>query len=71
MQRSHDAVGEVLEAVVKFGGERPHGAVHQLIDEQLQLLLRQAHVEALLQAAHGARAVEAGQLGAWGHRGRS
>lgn len=62
---SHDAVGEVLEAVVQLGGQRPHGSVHQLVHQQLQLLLRQGHVEALLQATHGAAAVEAGQLGAW------
>lgn len=62
---SHDAVGKVLEAVVELGGQRPHGSVHQLVHQQLQLLLRQRHVEALLQAAHGTAAVEAGQLGAW------
>jgi len=62
---SHDAVGEVLEAVVQLGGDGPHGAVHQLLHQQLQLLLRQRHVEPLLQAADGAGAVEAGQVGTW------
>lgn len=63
--RSHDAVGEVLEAVVQLGGQRPHGSVHQLVHQQLQLLLRQRHVKALLQGTHGTAAVEAGQLGTW------
>lgn len=67
--RSHDAVGEVLEAVVQFGGDGAHAAVHHLLHQQLQLLLRHVHVEALLQVADGAGAVEAGELRAWGARG--
>lgn len=62
---SHDAVGQVLEAVVEFGGDGAHGAVHQLLHQHLQLLLRQVHVETLLQVPDGGGAVETGQLGAW------
>ncbi len=65
-QRSHDAVGDVLEGVVEFGGDGAHRSVHQLLHQQLQLLLCQTHVETLLQAADGAGAVEAGQVGACG-----
>lgn len=67
---SHDAVGDVLEGVVEFGGDGAHGAVHQLLHQQLQLLLRQRHVETLLQAPDGAAAMETGQVGAWGGGGR-
>lgn len=63
--RSHDAVGEVLEAVIELGGDGAHGSVHHLLHQDLQLFLRQAHVETLLQGPDGAGAVEAGQLGAW------
>lgn len=59
---SHDAVGEVLEAIVELGGDGAHAAIHHLLNEQLQLLLRHVHVETLLQVADGARAVEAGEL---------
>lgn len=59
---SHDAVGEVLEAVVELGGDGAHAAVHHLLDQQLQLLLRHVHVETLLQVADGGRAVETGEL---------
>lgn len=59
---SHDAVGDVLEGVVELGGDGAHGAVHQLLHQELQLLLRQGHVEALLQAADGAGAMEAGEV---------
>lgn len=62
---SHDAVGDVLEGVVELGGDGAHGPVHQLLHQNLQLLLGQGHVETLLQAADGAGAVEAGQVGAW------
>lgn len=61
---SHDAICQVLEAIVEFGGQRPHRSVDQLIDQQLQLLLRQTHVETFLQTSHGARPVETWQLGA-------
>lgn len=63
--RSHDAVGEVLEAVVQLGGDWAHGAVHHLLHQHLQLLLRQAHVKSFLQVTDGAGAMKAGQLGAW------
>lgn len=63
---SHDAVGDVLEGVVEFGSDGAHRAVHQLLHPPLQLLLRQRHVEALLQATDGTAALEAGQLGACG-----
>lgn len=63
--RSHDAVGEVLEAVVQLGGDGAHGAVHHLLHQNLQLFLSQAHVKSLLQVADGAGAMEAGQLGTW------
>lgn len=61
---SHDAVGDVLEGVVELGGDGAHRAIHQLLHPPLQLLLRQRHVEALLQATDGTAALEAGQLGA-------
>lgn len=64
--RSHDAVGDILEGVVEFGGYGAHGPVHELLHQQLQLLLRQRHVETVLQAADGARAVEARQVGTCG-----
>lgn len=57
---SHDAVGDVLEGVVELGGDGAHRAVHQLLHPPLQLLLRQRHVEALLQAADGTAALKAG-----------
>lgn len=63
--RSHDAVGEVLEAVIELGGDGAHGSVHHLLHQDLQLFLRQAHVETLLQVADGAGAMEAGQVRAW------
>lgn len=59
---SHDAIGEVLEAIVELGGDGTHAAVHHLLDEQLQLLFRHVHVKPLLQVADGARAVETGEL---------
>lgn len=59
---SHDAVGEVLEAIVELGGDGAHAAVHHLLDEELQLLLRHVHVEPLLQVPDGGRAVETGEL---------
>lgn len=62
---SHDAVGEVLEAVIEFGGNGAHGALHHLVHQHLQLLLCQAHVKSLLQVTDGAGAMKAGQLGAW------
>lgn len=65
---SHDAVGDVLEGVVEFGGDGAHGSVHHLLHQQLQLLLGQRHVEPLLQAADCARAVEAGKVGTWRNR---
>lgn len=68
---SHDAVGDVLEGVVEFGGDGAHGAIHQLLHQQLQLLLRQRHVETLLQAPDGAAAMETGQVGAWGGQRQS
>lgn len=51
---SHDAIGEVLEAIVELGGDGAHAAVHHLLDEQLQLLFRHVHVKPLLQVADGA-----------------
>lgn len=63
---SHDAVGDILEGVVEFGGDGAHGPVHELLHQQLQLLLCQRHVETVLQATDGARAVEARQVGTCG-----
>lgn len=60
--RSHDAVGEILKAIVQLGSDGTHGAVHHLLHQHLQLLLRQVHVETLLQVTDGAGAVEAGKL---------
>lgn len=57
---SHDAVSEVLETVVQLGGDWTHGAVHHLLHQHLQLLLRQAHVKSFLQVSDGARAMKAG-----------
>ena len=65
---SHDAVGEVLEAVIEFGGYRPHAAIHHLLHQQLQLLLGHAHVEPLLEVADGAGAMEARKLRTWGQQ---
>lgn len=67
---SHDAIGEVLEAIVEFGGDGPHAAIHHLLYQQLQLLLGHAHVEPLLEVTNGAGAVEARKLGTddLGHR---
>lgn len=62
---SHNAVGEVLEAIVQLGGDGAHGTVHHLLHQELQLLLCQAHVKSLLQVTDGAGAMKAGQLGAW------
>lgn len=59
----HDAVGDVLEGVVEFGGDGAHGSVHQLLHQDLQLLLRQRHVETLLQTTDGAGAVETWEVG--------
>lgn len=61
-QRSHDAVGEILKAVVELGSDGTHGAIHHLLHQHLQLLLRQIHVETLLQVTDGAGTVEAGKL---------
>lgn len=63
---SHDAIGEVLEAIVEFGGDGPHAAVHHLLHQQLQLLLSHAHVEPLFEVANGAGAMEARKLRTWG-----
>lgn len=63
---SHDAIGEVLESVIELGGDGAHAAVHHLLDQKLQLFLGHVHVEALLQVADGAGAVEAGKLRACG-----
>lgn len=62
---SHDAIGEVLEAIVEFGGDGPHAAIHHLLHQQLQLLLSHAHVEPLFEVANGAGAVEARKLRTW------
>lgn len=62
---SHDAVGEVLEAIVQLSGDGAHGAVHHLLHQHLQLLLSQTHVKTLLQVTDSAGAMKAGQLGAW------
>lgn len=62
VRRSHDAVCEILEAVVQLGRDGTHGAVHHLLHQHLQLLLRQVHVESLLQVTYGAGAVKAGEL---------
>lgn len=69
--RSHDAVGDVLEGVVEFGGDGAHWSVHHLLHQQLQLLLGQRHVESLLQAADGAGAVETGKVGTWKRRNKN
>lgn len=66
---SHDAIGEVLEAIVEFGGDGPHAAVHHLLHQQLQLLLSHAHVEPLFEVANGAGAMEARKLRTWGRMG--
>lgn len=63
---SHDAIGEVLKAIVEFGGDGPHAAVHHLLHQQLQLLLSHAHVEPLFEVANGAGAMEARKLRTWG-----
>lgn len=65
---SHDAIGEVLEAVVEFGGDGPHAAIHHLLHQQLELLLGHAHVEPLFEVANGTGAVEAGKLRTWGRQ---
>ena len=67
---SHDAVGEILETVIELGGDGAHGAVHHLLHQHLQLLLRQAHVETFLQGPDGAGAMEARQLGTWDREGQ-
>lgn len=66
LRGSHDAVGDVLEGVVEFGGDGAHRPVHQLLHQHLQLLLRQRHVEALLQAADGAGTMETREVGSCG-----
>lgn len=63
---SHDAIGEILEAVVEFGGDGPHAAIDHLLHQQLELLLSHAHVESLFEIANGAGAMEAGKLRTWG-----
>lgn len=63
---SHDAIGEVLEAIVEFGGNGPHAAIHHLFHQQLQLLLSHAHVEPLFEVSNGAGAMEARKLRTWG-----
>lgn len=63
---SHDAIGEVLETVVEFGGDGPHAAIHHLLYQQLELLLSHAHVESLFEIANGAGAMEARKLRTWG-----
>ena len=64
-----DAVGEVLEAVVEFGGERVDGRFHHGVHQVLQLLLRHVHVEAVAEELDcGGARTEAGQLRAWGRR---
>ena len=59
---SHDAIDEALEAVIEFGGNRPHAAVQHLLHQQLELLLSHAHVEPLLEVADGAETMEARKL---------
>ena len=57
------AVGVVLEVIVESRCERVDAALDHLVHGQLQLLLRQVLVEALLQLADGAHTfVEARQL---------
>lgn len=63
---SHDAIGEVLEAIIEFGGDGPHAAIHHLFHQQLELLLSHAHVEPLFEVANGAGAMEARKLRTWG-----
>lgn len=55
---SHDAIGDVLEGVVQFGGDGANRPVHELLHQQLQLLLGQRHVETFLQAADRTGTVE-------------
>lgn len=57
---SHDAIGEVLEAVVQLCGDGAHGAIYHLLHQHLQLLLCQAHVKSLLQVTDGAGAMKTG-----------
>ena len=58
-----DAVGEVLESVVQFGGERVDGRLHHRVHQVLQLLLRHVHVETVSQELHrGGARTEARQL---------
>ena len=44
-----DSVGVVLESVVEFGGQRVYARIDHGVDEQLELLLRQIHVETVFQ----------------------
>ena len=50
-----DAVGEVLETVVEFGGQRVHAGLNHAIDEGLQLFLCEGHVEPLSHLPHSRR----------------
>lgn len=62
--RSQDAVRKVLEAIVQLGGERVDAGLDHGLDQDLQLFLRQAHVEAIPESFDGGGAVpETGQLG--------
>lgn len=61
---SKDAIGEVLEAIIELGGEGVKGGLHQVIHQQLQLLLCHVHVEALTECPYCAHPfAEAWQLG--------
>ena len=56
-------VGKVLERVVQLGGERVDGLLDHGVDQRVQLVLGEVHVEAGLHVLHGQRAGrEAGKL---------
>ena len=58
-----DSVCKVLEAVVEFGGERVDGLGDHRVNERVQLLLGQIHVEPVFHRLHRGRARgEAGKL---------
>lgn len=68
---SEDAVGEVLEVVVELCGERVDGSLDHLVDERVQLVLRQVEVEArahVLDRRRGGQ--EAGERRAWKKEGQ-
>lgn len=46
------AIGQVLEAVIEFGGDGVDGIVDEGVEVCLKLLLRHADVEATLECRH-------------------